>query len=355
MRKLLFLLLIDTLVHADFFTDQLVVKEEKIDARYYKLLPIVDEIKPDLTFIRSREPTTMSLEESFLEMIEAACVPSVFIETGTFLGDTTSKALIFPQVMSIELDSLLFQQAQQRFKNNTNIHLYEGDTVKLLPRILTKVKKEKPVIFLDAHYSLGNTAKGDCNTPILGELHIIKKSGITNAILIIDDIRMFYTPLTCVSGTFMEGYPTLNTIIEAVLDINADYQCAVIYDTLIAFSAQEKVTVSPVVRAVTMSRLYDGTNYEIDDVLIAELAIAKAQGDEQKAVLDLGARWVEKWSEAAGLSGHCALWSGLIYLANENYDAAHAYLKEAYKRGLHNWRIEWYCALAQAQLFFGYR
>lgn len=215
--------------------------------------------------------------------------------------------------------------------------------------------KDKPVIFLDAHYSMGETAKGNCNTPILKELEIIKNSPHNNAIIIIDDIRMFYQPIADVKKTFAQGYPTLNTIVDAILAINTDYQCAIIYDTLVAFTAQENITVSPLINALTISRLYDGTNYDIYDVLQAELDIAHAKDKEKDVLIDLANRWIEKWSENIGLSRHYGLWLGLILLANEQFAQAKAYLQEAKKRGLSDWRIDWYIAMAEAGCFFGIR
>lgn len=202
---------------------------------------------------------------------------------------------------------------------------------------------------------MGETAKGSSNTPIIEELEIIKKSSHKNAILIIDDTRMFYKPITNVKETFMDGYPTLNTIVDKILEINPNYQCAIVYDTLLAFPAQENITVSPLVRALTMSRLYDGTNYDIYDVLEAELCIASAKEDEQETLIDLATSWIEKWSEQAGLSRHYDLWYGLILMANEEYAKAHAYFQEGKKRGLNDWRIDWYIAMAEAQCFFGIR
>ncbi len=333
-NSFIFLIFSVSCLCADFFTDQLNVKKPITDLRYYNLLPDVDSKKPDLWSMRTRDPQSMSLEDEFLAAIEDVFVPSVFIETGTFEGDTTQKAeKYFMKIETIELDKKLAEKARKRFKNNTKIKVHQGDTIKVLPTILKSLQKEKAVIFLDAHFSMGVTAKGDTNTPILTELDIIKKSGITNAILIIDDIRMFYHPLSCEKDSFFEGYPTLNEIVATIISINPDYRCAVVYDVLIAFPAQEKITVSPVVHAMTLSRLYTGDNYHIDDVLKAELTIAKAEQKERDIITDLAQRWTEKWSEAAGFSRHYILWLGLILLAYENYDNALKALQDAQKRG----------------------
>lgn len=348
-------LLVSSSLHGDLFLDQLIPKKQIIDERYYQLLPTVDKKNPDITFISSREPESMSLEDAFLNMIENASLAEIFIETGMYLGDTTKKAAqCFSCVYTIELDKKLTQQGQERFKHAKNIHIEYGDSILKLPTILKSIKG-KTVIFLDAHYSMGQTAKGDSNTPILTELEKIKQSGCKNAILIIDDARMFYEPISDVKNTFIEGYPTLNDIVEAILEINTQYQCAIVYDTLIAFPASEKITVSPVVHATTMSRLYNGNNYHIDDVLKAEITIAKAPQKERDVLLDLAQRWTEKWSAHAGLSRHYNLWAGLIYLATEQYPAASAYLTDAKKRGLSDWRMDFYCALSQAEIFFDYR
>ena len=355
MNKVIFFLCILSLeIKADKFTDALTHQTSKKNESYYRLLPQVNEETPDICFIRTREPESMSLEDSFLAMIENACPRINFIETGFYHGDTTLKASKRFRVYAIELSEVLCEKAKQRFKNTKNINLYQGDTIQVLPTIL-KSLKEQTVIFLDAHYSMGETAKGSSNTPIIEELEIIKKSSHKNALLIIDDARMFYKPITNVKETFMEGYPTLNDIVDKILEINPNYQCAVVYDTLVAFPAQENITVSPLVRALTMSRLYDGTNYDIYDVLEAELCIAHAKEKERETLIDLATCWIEKWSEQAGLSRHYDLWYGLILMTNEEYGKALAYFQEGKKRGLNDWRIDWYIAMAQAQCFFGIR
>ena len=155
--------------------------------------------------------------------------------------------------------------------------------------------------------------------------------------------------------TFADGYPTLNQIVEKILTINDTYKCAIVYDTLIAFPDQDNITVSPTVKAITMSRLYDGSNYLIDDIILAELCIAHAKNKEKEAIADLAERWIEPWSESAGLSRHYALWYGLLLLEHEDYTKANKYLLEAKKRGIRDWRIDWYIAMSEAQCFFDIR
>jgi hypothetical protein len=341
------------LLPPEFSKDAHIIKERQ--NLYRQLLPTIDNNEPDLFFIRSREPLSMSLESAYLSMIESAFMPANFVETGTYLGDSTLKAATqFQKVYSIELSPELFKKAQTRFKKNSRITLYQGDSCEQLPHIISEITG-KTVYFLDAHYSLGQTAQGSQNTPILAELACIQKAGITDAIIIIDDIRMFYTPRIKNTNSFIDGYPNLNQIVETILSINSTYQCACIYDTLVAFPADEKITVSPVVQAITMSRLYDGNNYDQDELIKAELCIAKAVQDEKIIIEDLALTWTEPWSLEAGLSRHNPLWYGLSLLYNQAFAKALTYFTQAQQRGLNDWRIEWYITMAQAECFFDMR
>lgn len=326
--------------------------ESSYDQRYYDLLPTAQEKGAHISFIRSRHPENMSLEESFIKMIAKATLADTIVETGTYKGQTTEKmATFFKNVYTIELSNELYGQAKKRFKENKNVHCHQGDSAQVLPNILKQLKT-KTVFFLDAHFSLGDTAQGSENTPILTELNLIKKAGITDAIIIIDDMRMFYKPTYKLRNTFAEGYPTVNDLVEKIVSINSSYQIAIVYDTLIAFPSSDKITVSLLVKAVTMSRLYNNENYVIDHILMAELYIAKAQNKEKETLLDLAQRWIEPWSTGSFISSHYALWAGLLAMEQQEYAKAMGYFVEAKKRGLHHWRIDWYMAMAQATCFF---
>jgi len=115
----------------------------------------------------------------------------VFIETGTYLGDTVSALRYsFREIYSIELDEKLAQRAKNIFKKYKYIHILQGDSSKILPAILEDIKK--PTLFwLDAHYSGGITAKGEKENPILDELQTILNWWIDGSVILIDDNRLF--------------------------------------------------------------------------------------------------------------------------------------------------------------------
>ncbi len=134
---------------------------------------------------------------------------SLFIETGTFMGDMVDEMLnSFEEIYSIELFDPLYQRAKKIFKKHKHVHIFHGNSVEILPKIIEKTSE--PILFwLDAHYSGSGTAKLDeIDTPIEKELKIINK--IANKhVVVIDDAR-------CFNGT--DGYPKLASLINRYQD-----------------------------------------------------------------------------------------------------------------------------------------
>jgi hypothetical protein len=147
----------------------------------------------------------------------------VLVETGTFRGDMVeAQKKKFRTVFSIELGVDLFNKATRRFKNDKNVTIVQGDSGKVLPKILLKIN-EPAIFWLDGHYSAGLTTKGESNCPIFQELDAIFSSKKFNHILLIDDARCFIGK---------EGYPTINQLTEYVKSKNAKYQVKVENDII---------------------------------------------------------------------------------------------------------------------------
>lgn len=142
---------------------------------------------------------------------------SVFIETGSFNGDGIKNALFsdYKEIHSIELAESRYYYCKSHFRYNPNVHLYLGDSVKELPKILQEVK-EPATFWLDAHYSGYGTTFAETLTPLMRELDVIGKHEIKTHTIIIDDLR-----------EWKRDYPAIgfgvDDIKEKILEINPDY------------------------------------------------------------------------------------------------------------------------------------
>lgn len=148
---------------------------------------------------------------------------TTFVETGTYMGDMVeAQKKRFQKIISVELGCSLFENAKEKFKNDRNVTIIQGDSGKVLPQILKDINTSA-LFWLDGHFSAGITAKGEKECPILLELDAILNSRKLNHIILIDDAR-------CFTG---EGdYPTIEQLREFIRSKNKKYQVEVKYDII---------------------------------------------------------------------------------------------------------------------------
>jgi len=127
----------------------------------------------------------------------------VLVETGTFNGDMVQAMRNhFDQIYSIELSEQFYRAAVKRFSGVSKIVLIPGDSGTEIKNVVAKL--DQPALFwLDGHYSAGNTAKGEKETPVFEELGHIFDGEPLGHVIVIDDARCFGTDPT---------YPTMKQI-----------------------------------------------------------------------------------------------------------------------------------------------
>jgi hypothetical protein len=143
-------------------------------------------------------PPPYELKREILNSYKEKYALKIFIETGTFFGDTVEYFKnSFKKVYSIELAEELAKKAKQRFENDRQVEIIQGDSGSILKGILKDINE--PILFwLDGHYSseffVGDefikTARTDKDTPVVEELDTILGSPI-NHVILIDDARGF--------------------------------------------------------------------------------------------------------------------------------------------------------------------
>lgn len=110
-----------------------------------------------------------------------------FLETGTCYGNACDVARKhFDQVYSIELSQEYYDYASSRFQGISNVKLYQGDSGKILRDILLSIPDVPTLFWLDAHWSGGDTAKGETDPPTENEIDIIHALRPRSVILIDD-------------------------------------------------------------------------------------------------------------------------------------------------------------------------
>src|SRR5215204_2842276 len=99
-----------------------------------------------------------NIPPSLAEMLRQAFDIDEFVETGTYLGDTTAwAAQRFERVLTVEACEPLFQQAMERFVATPNVTVRFGDSGAVLKDLVPKFDRAA-LFWLDAHYSGQGTA-----------------------------------------------------------------------------------------------------------------------------------------------------------------------------------------------------
>lgn len=116
---------------------------------------------------------------------------SIFIETGTYYGETVEKFINnsnFFRIYSIEASKYLYNITKNYIKDD-KVNLFYGTTEKILPLILKKYMhtNTKFTFFLDAHYSHNETFKGKEHFPLIRELKTINKFVKNRNVILIND------------------------------------------------------------------------------------------------------------------------------------------------------------------------
>jgi len=139
-----------------------------------------------------------------------------FVETSSCNGDGIQKALDagFAEIYSIELSPMYAEHCRERFKDQPNVHIVEGDSAVVLWDVIKAL--DAPITFwLDGHYSGSNTVKSAEMAALRLKIHAIKKHPIKTHTILIDDVRDF--------GTQNMDFMTLNQVIRKIKKVNAGY------------------------------------------------------------------------------------------------------------------------------------
>jgi hypothetical protein len=169
-------------------------------------------------------PPPHSAKQIIIEKYAKLYGCEIFIETGTYLGDTIfSQKGNFKRLLSVELAKKLYRSAVRRFKKYSHIEIFFGNSGDLLFKIMPEIKI-RSLLWLDGHYSGGLTARGKTESPVFKELDAVFANNKLNHVILIDDARLFIG---------QRDYPTIEELTDYVKSKNPEYNVKTETDIII--------------------------------------------------------------------------------------------------------------------------
>jgi len=148
---------------------------------------------------------------------------SSFVETGTHSGAMVNAMRgEFDHIYSIELSQKFYQSARDWFKNDESVSIIHGDSGVEIEAVVRELSAAA-LFWLDGHYSAGETARGEKDTPIIEELEHIFSDSRFKHVVVVDDARLF--------GVDPE-YPTIKEIESRLKSKKIEYQLEVECDAI---------------------------------------------------------------------------------------------------------------------------
>jgi hypothetical protein len=161
-----------------------------------------------------------SIDVDFLRQLQVDCrAYTCFVETGTYLGETVfAMEPHFDHLHTIEISEAYHLHTKSRYESQggseaslrnalvsnageptkevhrsfggDKIRFWLGDSSQVLPALLPEIPGNC-IFFLDGHWSAEDTGKGVKDCPLMEELAAIGRHFMHEAVLIIDDCRLF--------------------------------------------------------------------------------------------------------------------------------------------------------------------
>jgi hypothetical protein len=228
---------------------------------------------------------SFSLDPALLKALKSALPLPLFVETGTFRGDTLENLKSeFKELFSIELSQELYSQALARFRDEPNIRLIQGDSAEALAKIVDDVNGRSTLFWLDAHWCVAAGTAGETSQcPLLDELKAI--GGLNDeSVVLIDDARLFMAPPAAPHE--VSQWPTFNQILQQLRAMAPTHEIMVVNDVIALFPPRAK-------QAITTFAQEHG----VDWLLIAHLAGQMSQLEAKEAVIQQMHASAEKLKE----------------------------------------------------------
>jgi hypothetical protein len=132
-----------------------------------------------------------SLNKDFLNKLQEDYTKyNCFVETGTYNGETTfALEPYFNKLYTIEFSEKYYNNTKNKYHGD-KINFILGDSSIVFQTLLPTIS-DKCIFFLDGHWSSGDTGKSEKDCPLVEEITHINNLFQNEAIIIVDDFRLF--------------------------------------------------------------------------------------------------------------------------------------------------------------------
>ncbi len=255
---------------------------------------------------------SFSIDENLIKELRKFLPLEIFIETGTFLGDSLEAASrCFETCYSVELSAEYHHAASARFAHDPRIHIYHEDSSKFLEQNHSLYEGKSVLFWLDAHRCVADdTAGGIPQCPLLEELTAIARIN-SQSVIIIDDARLFLAPPTAPHEA--SQWPCFEDVNQALHKLSDDHVLTIFNDTMIFYprNIQEHIKTFFVRTGVDWLSVLDKSR-SYDDLLVQlqskELEIRVLSDACDERLFHLNAKegvLLKKEAEILALSKEC--------------------------------------------------
>jgi hypothetical protein len=177
---------------------------------------------------------SFSIDLGLVAALKKVLPLDVFVETGTFRGDTVELVKdLFREIHTVELSPEYYEAARSRFQEQANINLVCGDSAAVLATWASGLHGKSVLYFLDAHWCVADNTAGEASQcPLLDEMRGIGQLN-PESLVVIDDARLFLAPPPAPHE--ISQWPDFTEVLDALRTLSPIHRVMVLNDNIVFY------------------------------------------------------------------------------------------------------------------------
>jgi DNA repair exonuclease SbcCD ATPase subunit len=225
-----------------------------------------------------------SLDIKLVEELKQVLPLSIFVETGTFEGETVNQVHhLFDEIYTVELADEYYQKASRRFEANASIKVFQASSDSFLKDLSDSLRDKSVLYWLDAHWCVAEgTAGQESQCPLLEELAAIESLN-SESVILIDDARLFLC--TPPRPHRVGDWPNFDSIIKKLFSLSSNHQVMVVNDVIAYYPKTINQTLEQYAYENSIDWLYVLNQFRHTDSLLLELQRKEATIQEKETAI----------------------------------------------------------------------